>query len=445
MTFDAAERRAEGRTKPASMALEVQTSLDSRKIPQLEVLGERDLQERRVVASVLPFRVNNYVIDSLIDWKSVPDDPIFRLVFPARDMLDEQSFALMKKAVNNGNSDEIKSVARKIRSDLNPHPADQLSLNRPIYDGEQISGLQHKYAETVLFFPSEGQSCHSYCTFCFRWPQFVRDQDLRIAMSDRDLLVSYISEHSEITDLLITGGDAFTMKARRLRFFLEPFAQPRLKHVTTIRFGTKALSFWPYRFVTDSDADEIIDLIRWLSSVGKQVAIMAHYNHRRELETSIAQAAIERLRSAGAILRSQGPILRQINDDSAVWQNLWRRQVELGIVPYYMFLARDTGPRDYFSVPLARAWDIYSKAANQLSGLGRTARGPSMSSGPGKIEVIGVAEVMGERVFVLRFLQSRDPSWSFKPFFAKYDETAIWLDQLRPAFGEEEFFFERRA
>lgn len=65
-----------------------------------------------------------------------------------------------------------------------------------------------------------------------------------------------------------------------------------------------------------------------------------------------------------------------------------------------------------------------------------------MSSHPGKVEIQGVAEIHGEKVFVLRFIQSRSRDWVQRPFFAKYNEDATWLNHLEPAFGEERFFFE---
>jgi hypothetical protein len=114
-------------------------------------------------------------------------------------------------------------------------------------------------------------------------------------------------------------------------------------------------------------------------------------------------------------------------------------------VPYYLFVERDTGPLNYFEVPLARAWAIFRDAYQNVSGLARTVRGPSMSATPGKVVVDGVSEVRGERVFVLRFLQARNPAWVGRPFFACYDPRATWLDQLRPAFGETRFFFEEPA
>ena len=84
---------------------------------------------------------------------------------------------------------------------------------------------------------------------------------------------------------------------------------------------------------------------------------------------------------------------------------------------------------------------IFKKAYSSVSGLARTVRGPSMSATPGKVHVIGTANINNEKVIVLRFLQGRNPEWVEVPFFAKYDENAIWLDDLKPAYTEN-FFFE---
>lgn len=431
-----------GTVTPRAFKVFNERTLD--RIDAVARLPESDRFGMRVVASVLPFRVNQYVIDELIDWSRVPDDPIFRLTFPQREMLEPGDFARMADLHRRGASrEEIGALAQALREGLNPHPAGQLELNRP-RDGEGtvLDGLQHKYRETVLFFPSQGQTCHSYCTFCFRWAQFVGDRELRIASSQVDGLLSYLRRHPDVTDLLVTGGDPMVMKTRNLGQYLEPLLAPEYAHLRSIRIGTKALSFWPYRFVTDADADDLLRLLERLVRAGRNVAIMAHYNHWRELDTPIAQAAIRRLRDTGATLRSQGPLLAHINDDPAVWTRLWNEQVRLGIHPYYLFVERDTGARHFFEVPLARAWEIYRDAMQSVSGLARTARGPSMSAAPGKVEVQGVAEIRGEKVFVLRFVQARNPDWVQRPFFARFDSRATWFDQLRPAFGESRFFFE---
>ncbi len=418
--------------------------LEQGRIKPLESVSPELRHAMRVVAHVLPFRVNRYVVEALIDWDKVPDDPIFQLVFPQPGMLSHEDFATVADLlVRDAPSGELQKQIQGIRRALNPHPAGQLALNVPHDDqGRPIAGLQHKYRETVLFFPSQGQTCHSYCTFCFRWAQFIGDKSLRMASREAHSLHEYLRTHHEVSDVLITGGDPMVMKARHLADYLEPLLAHDFDHVQTIRIGTKSLSFWPYRYLTDPDADDLLRLLERLAAAGKHVAIMAHYNHWQELETEVACRAIARLRATGALIRAQGPLIAHVNDDPSVWARLWQTQVALGIMPYYMFVERDTGARRYFEVPLARCWEIYRQAMQQVSGMGRTARGPSMSTAPGKVEIQGVAEIRGEKVFVLRFLQGRHPDWVQRPFFARYDPKATWLDQLQPAFGESRFFFE---
>jgi KamA family protein len=422
----------------------VYTARDLERISQLEQLPDELRYEMQVVSSVLPFRVNGYVLRELIDWERVPEDPIFKLTFPQRSMLSEVHFNRMAMAISSGlDKKALQAVANEIRAELNPHPAGQLEQNLPLdQHGEPINGLQHKYKETVLFFPSQGQTCHSYCTFCFRWAQFIGDKSLRMATTEAEKLYGYLRDHPEVTDLLVTGGDPMVMKTKQLKAYLEPLLHPEFSHIQTIRIGTKALTFWPQRFISDEDADELIELLHHLVLAGKHVAIMAHYNHWRELDTDIARAAVRRVRATGAEIRSQGPLLAHINDNADDWAKLWNEQVKLGIIPYYMFVERDTGARRYFEVPLHKAWQIYRDAMKQVSGLGRTARGPSMSAGPGKVEIQGVSEINGERVFVLRYIQARDHDLVQRPFFAQYDENVTWYDQLRPVRGQSLPFLE---
>jgi len=412
------------------------------KIKPLQKLTEAQRFEMEVVSNVLPFRVNDYVINELIDWDKVPNDPVYQLTFPQRGMLDPADYDRMAELIKSGaNHKEITALAREIQAGLNPHPAGQQEMNVPMLGDQPLDGMQHKYRETVLFFPSQGQVCHSYCTFCFRWAQFVGDKDLRFASNEADLLHAYLEQDKNITDLLMTGGDPMVMKTRHLVNYLEPLLKPELDHLQTIRIGTKSLTFWPQRFVTDDDADEVLALFKKLVDGGKHIAFMAHFNHWQEMETPIVREAIRRIRATGAVIRAQAPLVKHINDDPKVWERLWRTQVRLGLIPYYMFVERDTGAKRYFEVPLARTYEVYQQAIQRVSGLGRTVRGPSMSAGPGKVEIQGITEIQGEKVFMLRFIQGRNPDWVQRPFFAKFDPEAMWFDDLVPAFGEEKFFF----
>lgn len=411
-------------------------------LPQVQNLSEEQKFAIHVVGQVLPFRTNRYVVDQVIDWNKVPNDPSFVLNFPQAGMLQPQHFEEMASAVTSGEGKErITETANKIRWQLNPHPAGQMAHNVPVLDGEHLHGMQHKYRETVLFFPSQGQTCHAFCTFCFRWAQFVGIDDLKFASKEGNLLAEYIRTKPDVTDILFTGGDPLIMRTQNIAAYVEPLLD--IPHLRNIRFGSKALAYWPYRFTTDSDADGLIALFDKIVAHGKHVALMAHFNHYNELKTDAVKYAIKRVRNTGAQIRGQSPLLRHINDDPDIWAELWREQVKQGCIPYYMFVARDTGAQHYFAVPLVEAWDIFRKAYHQVSGLSRTVRGPSMSCDPGKVQVNGVVEIGGEKVIVLQAIQGRNPDWVGKPFFAEYDDKAVWLDGLKPAFGEEKFFFEK--
>lgn len=414
-----------------------------RRIPQVAALTPEAIEAIEVVGRVLPFKTNNYVTDELIDWGRVPDDTIFTLTFPHRGLLTARHYSQVRQLMQTGTTvEKLREAVQAIRLTLNPNPAGQ-EHNVPTLDNIKLKGVQHKYRETVLFFPSQGQTCHAYCTFCFRWPQFSGMTGLKFAMKEADLLLRYLRLHRSVTDILFTGGDPMTMSASIMAGYIEPLLTPEFDHIRTIRIGTKSLAWWPYRFLTDPDADDILRLFDRVAAAGKNVALQAHFNHPVELSTDAVAAAIRRIRSTGAQIRTQSPVLRHINDAPETWAVMWRRQVDLGCIPYYMFVARDTGAKHFFELPLERCWEIFRKAYRSVSGVCRTVRGPSMSDTPGKIQLLGVSKVRGEKVFVLRFLQGRDPRWVDIPFFARYDPRATWFDQLEPAFGEERFFFER--
>lgn len=413
-----------------------------KQIPQVLKLPPEIIFAIEVVGHVLPFKTNSYVINELIHWENVPDDPIFRLTFPQKEMLRPEHFEEMAEMLRRRSSrEEIEQTAYRIRKALNPHPAGQMEYNVPLMDGRRLTGIQHKYRETVLFFPRQGQTCHAYCSFCFRWPQFVGKQEWKFAMKEGELLVEYLRRHPEVTDVLFTGGDPMVMKSEILAGYISTLLSADLPNLQTIRIGSKSLAFYPYKYL-ERDGDNILRLFDQVTRAGKHLAFMAHFSHPRELETEAVQQAIRRIRSTGAQIRTQSPLLNHINADPALWAKMWKEQTRLGCVPYYMFVVRDTGAQHYFGVPLVKAWKIFKKAYQQVSGVARTVRGPSMSATPGKILVNGVAEIMGEKVLTLTMLQGRRPEWVNRPFFARYDEAAVWLNDLQPAFGKQRFFFE---
>lgn len=416
---------------------------DLNQIPRFSHLSDAQLLAIRVVAQVFPFKVNNYVLEELIDWNEPEKDPVFKMTIPHRAMLHPDDYAKLADLINKSAPQKIiNHEVNKIRLKMNPHPAGQMELNRPLWQGKKLRGIQHKYLETVLFFPSRGQTCHAYCTFCFRWPQFSGISRLKMAENETKNLVDYVGSHPEITDILITGGDPLIMKTSILQKIIHSLLVNKLKHVQNIRIGTKALSYWPYRFLTDKDASDLLQLFRLVNHSGKRLALMAHINHYQELQTTAVKQAVDRILETGTQIRTQAPILRNINDSANIWKKMWKQQVKMGMIPYYLFIPRNTGAQHYFALPLVEALKIFRLSYTQVSGLARTVRGPIMSSDPGKIEIMGTPVINDKKYIALQFIQGRNLDWVKRPFYAKYDAKAIWRTQLKPAWGDK-FFYEQ--
>src|SRR5690554_376190 len=282
-----------------------------RDIPQMEYLTEEQKFNIEVVGTVLPFKTSNYVLDELINWNKFEQDPAFILNFPQKEMLDHKSFNLIASLLkSNAPKKEVQDAVRKIRLNMNPNPAGQES-NVPVFEGQKLNGIQHKYRETLLFFPTQGQTCHAYCTFCFRWPQFALN-DFKFAMKEADILVKYLKANPQVTDVLFTGGDPAVMKTRFFETYFNALLEADLPQLRNIRIGTKSLSYWPYRYISDPDAGELLKLFKKMKKKGINIALMAHFNHPGELKTAAVKEAVNRLISSGVQIRSQSPLLRHV-------------------------------------------------------------------------------------------------------------------------------------
>merc|ERR1719409_2377715 len=278
-------------------------SLDTwaEKFPRLQP----KLKDIKMSSLIFPFKASPYLVEELIDWDmegDIADDPFYRLVFPTMAMLAPDDRKFLDDTVDGGDPFKIKEAVEIIREKLNPHPAGQKTLNAP--KKEELTGVQHKYDETVLFFAAAAQTCHAYCTYCFRWAQFIGDTDLRFAQKDAGSLFDYLADHDEVSDILFTGGDPMFMKTRLIANYFAPFIDPEfLPHIKNLRIGTRALSFWPQRFTTDDDADELHTLLREVKEIGgRHVAIMSHLSHVRELQTDKVRLAIQKLRQEAGVI-----------------------------------------------------------------------------------------------------------------------------------------------
>ncbi len=403
----------------------------------MRYLPEDVKKEIDIVSSVIPFKTNNYVTDYLIDWDNYETDPIYTLNFPKREMLTKDQYERVKRASNGNGSDlELKKVIYKIRMEMNPHPAQQMT-NVPILDGEELKGAQHKYRDIILFFPSQGQTCHAHCTFCFRWPQFIKDLDLKFSMNEISKIVEYIRRNEDINEILFTGGDPMVMSPAELSKYIDVLINSGLNNLENIRFGTKSISYWPFTYLPEfsDEAEDMLNLLRRIVDKGFHLSIMAHFNHPNELDNEIVQQAIHNIRQTGAEIRTQSPVIKHINNSSEDWARMWKMQVKLGMVPYYMFIERETGPYDYFSIPLHEVYKIYQEAIKNTGSFAKTVTGPVMSASKGKVQILGITKnpIDGKKYFMMQYVRNRDYRMTFSPFFMHYDPKATWVDQLKKA------------
>ena len=147
----------------------------------------------------------------------------------------------------------------------------------------------------------------------------------------------YLLQHPQVTDVLFTGGDPMVMSVASLRKYIRPLiTEPNIPNLNTVRIGTKSLSYWPMRYVSDPDSKDILDLFTEVSKAGKQLAIQAHFSHPRELQSPVVLEAIRLIRMTGAQIRCQAPLIRNVNDHSDIWVEMWTTQSRLGLIPYYM-------------------------------------------------------------------------------------------------------------
>lgn len=351
-----------------------------RYINKLGQVGELSEEERRQLAPVaekFAFRTNDYY-QSLINWDD-PDDPIRRIVMPDIQELDE--FGEMDA------SDEMSYTVLK--------------------------GLEHKYGDTALLLVNN--VCGAYCRFCFRKRLFTDGNDE--VTNDITDAVAYIKQHTEINNVLLTGGDPLIMSTGKLRQIIKQLRE--IDHVRIIRIGTKMTAFDPYRILNDPS---LLEMLSEYSLPDKKIFVMAHFNHPREL-TEPALKGLQLLQKAGAITVNQSPLIRGVNDKPEIIAELFGTLSFNGVVPYYLFLCRPTLGNEPYVVPVERALEIFEEARRRLAGLAKQAR-LCMSHRTGKIEVVGKLD----NKIVFRYHRAPNPLDCGRIMVFDSDSSAGWLD-----------------
>ncbi len=352
-------------------------------IDKVKVLSAKELKSLEKVCNIYSFRANDYYLN-LIDWAN-ENDPIKRIIIPDENEIDD-----------NGNLDACNEKAITV-----------------------APGVQHKYKHTALLLCNE--TCGGFCRYCFRKRLFM-DNNAEVAL-DTTAGIQYIKNHSQITNVLLTGGDPLLLSTLRLESIIKDLHQ--IEHVKIIRIGTKMTSFNPMRITED---DALFRMLRKYSTPEKRIYIMTHFDHPNEL-TKEAIDAIHTLNDAGVTLCNQCPILKGVNDDPNILAELYNKLAFNGCTPYYAFQCRPTAGNKPYAVPITRAYYLFEESKKYASGTAIRAK-YVMSHATGKVEIIGV----DEKHIYIKYHRAQNTDRIGKVFVYKRDDNAYWLDDLEPVY-----------
>ena len=278
----------------------------------------------------------------------------------------------------------------------------------------KATGIQHKYGPTALILSTN--ICATYCRHCFRKRLAgVSDEEILKTLNEA---VEYISARSEITNVLISGGDALLNSNTVTEQYLKRLSE--IERLEMIRLGSRVPVVFPERIYGD---EELLGILKKYS-LKKKLYVSTQFNHPREL-TPEAERAVHALSQAGVILHNQTVLLKGVNDSPATLGMLMRSLTSFGITPYYLFQCRPTaGVKSLFQVPISRAYDIVEEAKSTLSGYSKRFR-YVMSHPTGKIEIIGRT---GDGRMVFKYHQAKSIEDSGRMFAKKLPPDACWLE-----------------
>lgn len=247
-------------------------------------------------------------------------------------------------------------------------------LRDPIGDQAHspVRGIVHRYPDRVLLMPV--QVCAVYCRFCFRREHVGPGQKM-LKAAELEAALDYISDHKDIWEVILSGGDPLILGAQRLREILQ--ALDEIEHVKVIRIHTR---------IPVADPARIDDELCAALQTKKSLYVLVHTNHAQELSND-AIAAFKKLQKAGVHLLSQSVLLKNVNDNAAVLEDLFRQLTALGVKPYYLHHPDLAPGTSHFRLSLKEGLEIVSQLRGRLSGLCLPTYMLDIPGGHGKVPV----------------------------------------------------------
>ncbi|NCC42671.1 MAG: KamA family radical SAM protein [Clostridia bacterium] len=350
-------------------------------LQQLLHLNMEDYQQLKKILELFPMSITRYYL-SLIDW-SDESDPIRRMCIPS-----------IRETDLDGSFDTSGEASNTV-----------------------VTGLQHKYAQSAMILSTN--RCAMYCRHCFR-KRLVGLSETEIASKYLDDILDYIEAHTEISNALISGGDAFLNSNELIKRYLDRLTA--IDHIDFIRFGTRTPVVFPMRILDDP---ELVQMLHTYSRK-KQIYVVTHFNHPREI-TPQSTAAVQTLLNAGIPFRNQTVLLKGVNDNPSILGILLKQLTAIGVLPYYIFQCRPVaGVKNQFQVPIKKGYSIVEEAKNMQNGIGKNFR-YVLSHDTGKIEILAN---LSDGSTLFKYHQAKDSIDAGRLFTKELTDTQCWLGQI---------------
>ncbi|HBC86845.1 MAG TPA: hypothetical protein DCZ94_07825 [Lentisphaeria bacterium] len=297
--------------------------------------------EERKAAEIYPFLASNYYLGLI--GKDLKNDPVYRQCFPdARELLRKKEL-----------------------------------LEDPLAEEKQMPTpcLIHRYTDRVVLLVTN--RCAVHCRFCLRKRNWKDGNDLK-DISDKYLheACKYIKGHDKIREVLISGGDPLMLETASLKKIIDSIV--KIKNIDVIRIGTRMPVVLPSRI--DSK------LVRMLSKY-QGLWVMSHFNHPVEL-TPESEEACRKLVKAGIPMLNQTVLLKGINDNAKILEELFRGLVKIRVKPHYLFHVDPAEGNIHFRTGIAPALEILRKLRPRLSSLCTPVFAIDLPEGGGKVPLL---------------------------------------------------------
>jgi len=327
-------------------------------VPEARLDGVREAQAE------FPFRATDYYL-SLVR-PGDPDDPILRQVLPDGRELQDPTGGFCADAVG----------------DLHPG-------NHP------VPGLVHKYRGRALLVTTG--ACPVHCRFCFRrnYPYQELAEAGRLHSQALDVIAADVS----ITEVILSGGDPLSLSDESLAGILDKLRE--IRHVRRVRLHTRYPVVLPER-ITD-------ELVALLAEHPQRVWLVTHFNHPRELAPP-ALAACDRLQRAGVTVLNQSVLLRGINDEVEVLEELFEGLLDAGVKPYYLHQLDQVSGAGHFEVSPERGVALYEQLRARISGIGLPAYVRDLPGELAKLPVAALSVLLAACLLFLGGCKSNEPA-----------------------------------